>query len=92
MVAITVLPDGRVIAKRSTTVIVGVGGGNIPIAIEFTELRKVTDILSWLLYTDPLTDPGTPTNWKISGRTVGCTLMGVAQGTTLTCELVVLGY
>jgi len=41
--------------------------------------------------TDPVVDPGTPTNVQTTANVVGFTLMGVGGGTTLTAHVMALG-
>jgi len=41
---------------------------------------------------DPATDPGTPMGLKASPPIVGCTLIGVGAGTTLTEAVVAFGW
>jgi len=92
MTVITVLPNGKVIAKASKTITVPLGGGDIAITITFNELRRVEQVLRYNFFTDPITDPGTPVNEKVTGNVVGLTMVGIPAGTTLTIEAVAIGW
>jgi len=92
MTIVTVLPDGKVVARGSSTVTVPLGGGDQPVTITFSELKNVEQVLQYNFHTNPIVDPGTPVNEKIEKNVVGVTLAGVAAGTTLTVEALVVGY
>jgi len=92
MAVLATLKDGRVIASGSATYTVPIGGGNQPVAVTISELRKVEYVMQYKFTTDPLVDPGTPVNEKIVDNAVGCTIAGVAAGTTLTVEVIALGF
>lgn len=83
--------DGRTVA-RATRVYVLPQAGNYAISLTVTELRTLERVMQWNLTTDPLCDPGTPTNPTYSGNTVDCTLIGVGSGTTLTAEIIGVGF
>jgi len=83
--------DGRTIAS-AVRVFVVPSAGNYAITITIPEHRITERVLEWNLRTNPLTDPGTPTNVVITRNTVGCTLVGVGHGTTLTAEAVTSGF
>jgi len=85
------LLDGRTIASGSSTYVLG-AAGNYAVVVTLPELRTIEAVLEWRLSTDPLTDPGTPTNEVITNNVVGCTLMGVGAGTTLRVEVKALGF
>jgi hypothetical protein len=90
MPLVSILPDGRVIAKDSTTLVVA-SSGNYAITVTISDLKTVEEVLQHKPSTDPLCDPGTPVNEKITGNVVGFTMVGVGAGTTLTIEVTAVG-
>ena len=87
---LTVLPDGRVIAKASITATSRLTAGDIPIAVTVADLKKVEEVLQWNINTDPHTTYSV-TGIKVDGNVVGATVY-VAAGTTISGEVLVLGY
>jgi len=85
------LKDGRMKVSGSTT-IKPTGAGDYPITITISECRKVEKVVNYNITVEPLVDPGTPVNTVITDNVVGCTLLGVAAGCTLTVEAVVIGF
>lgn len=83
--------DGQTICS-GTSVYVLPQAGNYAIRVTITEHRHTVRVLEWNLHTNPLCDPGTPTNVRISANVIGCTLIGVGSGTTLTCEAIAVGF
>ena len=83
--------DGQTIAS-GTAIFVLPSAGNYAITVRLTEHRHTNRVLEWNLHTNPITDPGTPTNVKISHNIVGCTLIAVGTGTTLTAECIAVGW
>jgi len=83
--------DGRTIAG-ATAIFVLPSAGNYAITITIPEHRRTERVIEWNLHTNPLCDPGTPTNVRISNNIVGCTLIGVGSGTTLTVEPIATGF
>jgi len=87
---ITILPDGRVIAKASITATSRLTAGAIPITVTVTALKKVEKVLNYDISTSPQTN-WSPTGLKITNNVVGVTIY-VASGTTISGEVLVLGY
>lgn len=83
--------DGRTVAS-ATRIFVLPSAGNYAITITIPEHRETERVIEWNLNTDPICDPGTPTNVKITHNIVGCTLIGVGHGTTLTVEAIATGF
>lgn len=83
--------DGRTIA-RNTRVYVFPSAGNYSLSITINELRIAERVMQWNLSTNPVCDPGTPTNPSYTVNVVGCTLIGIGAGTTLTAEAIVIGF
>lgn len=85
------LLDGRTIASDSATYVLPTAG-NYAIAVTI-RLHRVTErMIQYRPTTNPICDPGTPTNEVITGNVVGFTLIGVGAGTTLTAEVLASGY
>jgi hypothetical protein len=76
--------------EASVTQVVAVAGDYI-FYVPITGLNQVEVIFNIRIDTDPVVDPGTPTNAVISGNAVGFTLMGVGGGTTLTAYVLAQG-
>jgi len=83
--------DGRTIAA-GTSVYVLPSAGNYAITVTISEHRETERVLEWNLSTNPICDPGSPLNVRISHNIVGCTLIGVGAGTTLTVEAIASGF
>lgn len=83
--------DGRTLAAGQTTYVLAVAG-NYAVQVTISEHRITERVLEWNLRTTPICDPGTPTNVMITNNVVGCTLIGVGAGTTLTVEAVASGF
>lgn len=83
--------DGQTIAS-GTSVYVFPAAGNYAIVVTIAEHRRTNRVFEWNLHTNPLCDPGSPTNVRISHNVVGCTLIGVGSGTTLTVEAIAVGW
>jgi len=90
MTVIAKLPDGRIIAKASIPTTSILSAGDIPITVTVTDVKKVEEVLQWNFNTDPHTN-ATPTGTKVDGNTVGTTVY-VGAGTTLSGEVIVIGY
>jgi len=91
MTVVTQLPDGRIVAKASiSAVTVPIGGGNQPITVTVTDLRRVEEVLQFNLNLDPgvnATPYGVSTDKNVVGATIYC-----SAGTTLSGEVVVVGH
>jgi len=83
--------DGRTIAS-GTSIYIFPSAGNYAITVTISEHRETERVLEWNLATNPTCDPGSPTNVKITHNVVGCTLIGVGAGTTLTAEVIASGF
>lgn len=83
--------DGRTIASATRTYVLP-SAGNYAITVTIAEHRTTERVLEWNLQTNPLCDPGSPTNTRITRNVVGCTLVGVGAGTTLTVEAITIGF
>jgi len=92
MTIIATYPNGKVLAENSNTITVPIGGGDIAITLSFPELKKIEAVKNIRFDTDPPVYPGEPMNYKIDKNVVGCTLYGVAAGTTLTYKMEVEGW
>jgi len=90
MTVITVLPDGRVIAKATVSATSRTTAGALPVSVTVTDVKKVEYVMQWNLNTSPQTNYS-PTGIKITNNIVGATIY-VASGTTISGEVVVLGY
>ena len=88
---IATLLDGRTIARGSATYVFATSG-NYAISVTINEHRLTEAVFRYNLCTNPLCDPGTSTCEKITGNTVGVTLIGIGQGTTLQVEVIASGY
>ena len=82
--------DERVVARGTRTVILP-SAGSYAVTIIVPDLKYVEIVLQYKFTCDPICDPGTPTNEKITGNVVGFTLIGVGDGTTLTTDLIAVG-
>ena len=94
MTVVTVLPDGRVIARGSTDLPTLATTDPNPINVTLPDLRKVEYVLSVNLKTTPATtwDTSPSRNLKITGNVVGMTLGSTAAGTTITAEAIAVGF
>lgn len=88
---VATLYDGRTVAYGTGTFVVTVAG-NYAITVTIARLRDAERVLEYKLSTNPITDPGTPTNEVITANVVGLTLMGVGAGTTITVEVTASGF
>jgi len=90
MTVITVLPDGRVIAKATVSAVHRLTAGPLAITVTVGDVRKVEEVLKWKLTADPQTN-WSPVYEGAEKNVVGATIY-VASGTTLSGEVIVLGY
>jgi len=90
MTVITVLPDGRVIAKATVSATSRTTAGALPVTVTVTDVKKVEHVIQWNLNTSPQTNYS-PTGIKITNNIIGATIY-VAAGTTISGEVVALGY
>lgn len=81
---------GRVFAEGSSTIKTTIMG-DYAVNIRVPDLRMVEKVLEYSFHCEPIVDPGSPTNEKISGNVVGVTLVGVGDGTTLTVTVLAAG-
>lgn len=91
MAVVATLKDGRIKASGSTT-ITPTAAGDYAITITISECRKVEKVVNYNITVSPLVDPGTPVNTVITDNVVGCTLLGVAAGCTITVEAIAVGF
>ena len=91
MTVLTVLPDGRIIARTAltATVVAGTTDTALP-AVTVTDLKKVEYVLQVNLNTDPDTY-AIPHDPSIAGNAVGLTVYAGA-GTTVGGEILTLGF
>lgn len=82
--------EGYILGKGTATYILP-SSGNYGITVRVPDLKTVTWILNWEFHSDPVCSHGTVENEWIYGNVVGCTLIGVAAGTTLRVEAVAIG-
>ena len=87
---LTILPNGKVLAYGTVSATSRLTAGAIPITVTIAALRKVEKVLQWNLNTSPQTNYSV-TGIKIDGNVVGATVY-VAAGTTISGEVVVLGW
>lgn len=94
MAVVTVLPDGRVIARGSTDLPTLAATDPNPINVTISDLRTVEYVLQINLKTTPHTawDTFPSEDVKITGNVVGMTLGSTAAGTTITAEVVAIGF
>lgn len=81
---------GWVLGRGTTTMIVP-SSGNYGVLISVPSLRLISWVLEWTFESMPIVSHGTVENVRVSGNVVGCTILGVGGGTTLTAEVVVFG-
>lgn len=86
---IMVRPIGRF--EEDNDVQVVATAGDYVFAVNIPALGTVEYVHNIRIGTNPVVDPGTPTNIRIHLNTVGFTLMGVGGGTTLTAHVLALG-
>lgn len=84
-----VLSIGR-FEEDSDTLIVATSGDYV-MNVTIAALGTVEYVHNIRIDTDPVVDPGTPTNVQTTVNVVGFTLMGVGGGTTLTAYVMALG-
>lgn len=90
MTVVATLKDGRVIAKANITAVDRVDAGKLFIQATLTDLKTVETVLQFNLNVTPNTN-ATAEQPTISGNVVGVTVY-CAAGTTLTGEVVVVGF
>ena len=84
--------DGRTIARSDEVTYVLPTAGNLAVTVTLSEHRRTEHVFEWVLTTDPVCDPGSPTNIVITENIVGCTIIGVGAGTTLIVEAIASGF
>ncbi len=94
MVVVATLKDGRVIARGATSSVVAAATDPNPINVTLPDLRSVEYVLTVNLKTTPDTtwDTYPSRNLKITGNIVGLTLGSTAAGTTITAEVIGVGF
>lgn len=85
----SIRPIGRY-EEDSEELVVSTAGDYV-MSVTITALTTVEVIHDIRIDTDPVVDPGTPTNAQIAANVVGFTLMGVGGGTTLTAYVMARG-
>lgn len=85
----SIRPIGR-FEEDSDTLIVATSGDYV-MNVTIASLGTVEYVHNIRIDTDPVVDPGTPTNVQTTVNVVGFTLMGVGGGTTLTAYVMALG-
>lgn len=91
MTVLTVLPDGRVIARAAFTSVVLGASGNAALTASVTDLRKVEYVLQFNITTSPARQVRGPRDAKIDGNAVGVTVY-VAGATTVGGECICIGF
>jgi hypothetical protein len=91
MTVVGTLKDGRTVAKATLTQVVG--AGVVYLTVTITELQTIDAVLEvHTVSTDPKTYAYGPEHVTVAGNVVGFTLREVGAGTTLTAEVVALGF
>lgn len=90
MTTVTILPDGRVIAKNTVAATSRTNAGALPVSVTIPDLRSVEYVLQFNLNTSPQTN-ATPTGIKITKNIVGATIY-VGAGTTISGEVIAIGF
>lgn len=85
---VATLADGRTIAKGVTTEIVYSLGY---LTVIVPNLRYIEEVLNIQWHTDPPVNYCDVGNKTVTGNVVGLTISGVAEGTTLTLEIIAIG-
>jgi len=90
---ISILPDKRVIAKTRTPPlgIMPTGGAIVSVAISMSDLKAVEEVIAVNFVVMSAKTEVTPSDFKIAGNVVGMTL-NAAAGTTLTMEVIAIGF
>jgi len=76
---------------RGTQTLIAPSSGNYGVTVIVPDLKLIAWVLEWSFHSVPIVSHGTVENEKISGNVVGCTLLGVGGGTTLTVEVKAVG-
>jgi len=87
---VTTLLDGRTVAKGVTTQLVV--AGDVYITVTVPNLNFIEEVLHIEVYTDPscAIENGFG-NKNIVENVVGITIAGLAEGTTITLEIIAIG-
>jgi len=86
----SMLRDGRSLAQGDATYTFATAG-NFAVVIRLSDLKYIEKIIQYQFETDPIVDPGSPVNEKITGNVVGMTLIGVGGGTTMVINVMGVG-
>ena len=87
---VALFQEGRIIGSGIDTTVFN-AGGNVAILVRVPDLRYIEFVIHYEFITDPIVDPGNPTNRRIYGNVVGFTLVGLGGGTTLTTMVLCSG-
>lgn len=82
--------EGYILGRGFDTYVLP-SAGSYAVTVAIPDLKQVAWILKWGFHTNPVCSHGTVENEGITGNVVGCTLVGVAAGTTLNVEVVAVG-
>lgn len=82
--------EGRIVASGVDTTVYN-AGGVVNVVVRVPDLRYIEFVMHYEFLTDPIVDPGNPTNRLIHGNVVGFTLVGLGGGTTLTTMVLCVG-
>jgi len=90
LTVITILPDGRAIAKASLTAKSRTNAGALAFTVTFTDLKKVEYVIQCNLSTSPKTN-ATPQDFDYNKNIVGLTVY-VGAGTTVSGDIFAIGH
>jgi len=90
LTVITILPDGRAIAKASLTAASRLNAGVLTFNVTFSDLKKVEYVIQCNLNTSPNTN-ATPQGIKPTQNVVGLTVY-VGAGTTVSGDIFAIGH
>jgi len=79
-----------VYGSGSSTHIFG-SSGDYAVTVTIAGFTNIVRVLGWNISTNPPCDPGSPINMVVTKNVVGCTLVGVGAGTTLTIQMQAVG-
>lgn len=86
---VTILPDGRTMAKGVTTQVVAAGNAYINVTIP--NLRYIEEVIHIEGFFNPETLFTSTGQKNVSGNTVGVTIYDLLASTTLTLEIIAIG-
>lgn len=91
MTVIGTLKDGSTISKQTDSTVVG--SGTVYVQVTVADLENVQAVLNvQVTSTKPKTSVGEINHVDVNGNVVGFTQLSVGAGTTLSSEIVALGF